>query len=430
MTPIWMFLYNALVIPLLLIVFKVAGLFNRKIKLGIEGRKNLSRNLAAKLAALDQTKPLLWVHSSSLGEFEQAKPIIEKIKREKSVNVLVTFFSPSGYENSKRYPHADIISYVPFDSTRSVKQFFATVKPVLGMFMRYDIWPNLVHYAHKNGIPLFLVDATLRENSIRKNILLRSFHRKLFSNFTGILTVSPQDLASFQFFQLNIPILERVGDTRFDRVNEKSIEAKTRNLLRPEITEGKKLFVAGSTWDEDEEVLFPVLKKLLKADQQVLAIIVPHEPTISHIEKIEQDFGKELPTIRFSYLNEYNGQRIIIVDSIGILLTLYYYAAVAFVGGSFKSSIHNVLEAAVYNIPVLYGPKIHTSIEARELARIGGGIILNNKNDAYRALRGLMTDEKKRAEMGKISNTYILSNVGAADKIVKYLLPYFEKPKG
>jgi 3-deoxy-D-manno-octulosonic-acid transferase len=362
-----------------------------------------------------------------LGEFEQAKPIIEKIRKAMAVNVIVTFFSPSGYENSKRYPDADIVSYLPFDSNSSAKRFYEIVQPTLGVFMRYDIWPNFVHYACKNKVPLFLVDATLRANSTRKSWWLRAFHRNLFAAFTGILTVSEQDLSSFEFFRLNIPHLAKVGDTRFDRVNEKSIEAKNRNLLRPEIVRNKKVFVAGSTWDEDEEILFPVLKKLLKFDNSVLAIIVPHEPTVTHIEKIEQDFAPELPTIRFSYLNEYNNQRIIIVDSIGILLSLYYYAAVAFVGGSFKSSIHNVLEAAVYNIPVIYGPKIQSSIEAKELARIGGGIILNGRDDAYRTLRGLMNDNTRRESMGKISKNYIVSNIGAADKIVHYLLPYLTK---
>ncbi len=424
MNHFWFILYNSLVVPLLYLVFRLAGLFNKKIKLGIQGRVNLFDELQKKADTLDRTKPLLWVHSASLGEFEQAKPIIESLKSLYTINVLVTFFSPSGLVNSKRYPHAEIISYIPFDSSSSVNRFLDIAKPTLGMFMRYDIWPNLVHHAHLRKIPLFLVDATLRENSVRKNIFLRSFHRTLFSCFSGILTVSEKDLHSFQSFGFHIPHLEQVGDTRFDRVNKKSIDAKGRNLLRRDIYEGKKIFVAGSTWEEDEEILIPVIKKLWKYEKSLLAIIVPHEPTLQHIEKIEQEFQPHIQTIRFSYLNEYNGQQIIIVDSIGILLSLYYYSEIAFVGGSFKSSIHNILEAAVYNIPVLYGPKIQSSNEAKELARLGGGIIITSRKEAYRTLRRLLQDTTERERRGKISKEYILQNTGGADKIVKTLAPY------
>ncbi len=426
MNPFWLFLYDCFVLPALYFGLRVAGLFNAKIKRGILGREHYLDNLQTKISSIDRSIPLVWVHSASLGEFEQAKPIIEKIKACSRVSVIVTFFSPSGYENSKRYPFADIIAYAPFDFPSTVKKFYSIVNPSIGIFMRYDIWPNLVNFATVSNVPLFLVDATMRSNSIRKNFLLKSFHSSLFSNFKGILTVSKNDLESFNDFKLSVKTIESVGDTRFDRVYEKSLEAKSRNLLRPDIYKEKQVFVAGSSWEEDEEILIPVVKKLIQFNKSLLAIIVPHEPTISHIEKIEQEFNGEIKTIRFSYLNDYSGQQVIIVDSIGILLSLYYYASVAFVGGSFKSSIHNILEAAVYGIPVIYGPKIQSSNESKELAELGGGIIVNSKSSMYRALRRLLAKEAERIFRGTISKEYIVSNIGAADKIVAYLAPYIK----
>jgi len=179
------------------------------------------------------------------------------------------------------------------------------------------------------------------------------------------------------------------------------------------------VFVAGSTWEEDQEILIPVFKKLCKYNKNLLLVIAPHEPSILNLDKIEHDFSKVLKTIRFSYLNNYNGENVIIVDSIGILLPLYTYADFAYVGGSFKQSIHNVLEAAVYGIPVVFGPKIDNSQEAQKLSEIGGGIVIKNKQNAYRALSMLISNKKERDESGKISYEYVQKNLGASKLILE-----------
>ena len=421
MQLIWILLYNVI------IVFRLGALFNKKIKLGMTGRNDLLENLRIKVGNLDKSKPLVWFHSASLGEFEQAKPILEELKNRLSINVLVTFFSPSGYENAKNYPFADIITYIPFDFYWNARDFVDICNPKAAIVMRYDLWPNHIYFLHKKGVPVFLVDATLRADSARNRFLIRSFHKQLFAQLSGILAVSESDMANFAKFVGDKNMLQAVGDTRFDRVEQKSIAAKERNLLRPEIFEGKKVFVLGSTWSEDEEVLFPVMKKLLQNHESLLFIVVPHEPTETNIDKIEQDFGPEIATIRFSFLNEYHEQPIIIVDSIGILLTLYFYADIAFIGGSFKSSIHNVLEAAVYGIPVVYGPKIQTSNEAQELANIGAGFTVKNKSELYRVFNSFLLDDESRTKSGTIALGYIQRNVGATQRIVNYILPYLQK---
>jgi len=410
--------YNYLVLPLLYAALRFASLFNKKIRTGILGRKRVYEELILRATSINKNKKLIWFHSSSLGEFEQAKPIIERLKQEKDVNVLITFFSPSGYENSKKYPYADLIAYIPFDTKSNADKFIAITNPTLAVIMRYDIWPNMIISLKNKNIPIYLVDATLRSNSPRKYPLLKSFHKILFSSFSRILTVSESDAQQFKSFGFDDKKVSAIGDTRFDRVYQRSLLAKEKRLISYNVLEGKKVFVAGSTWEQDEEVIFPAFLKLASLDENVLLIVAPHEPTLLHLEKIENEFAGKLKTVRFSHLNNYSDERIIIVDSVGILLTLYTYANVAYVGGSFKQNIHNVLEAAVYATPVLFGPKIENSQEAKRLAEIGGGIIINNKRQAYKNLRKLFTDEALRSKAGDISAAYVQSNIGATQKIL------------
>lgn len=415
----WFLFYNIFVVPSLYLLLRLAGLFNAKVRRGINGRKRVYEQLILNAAAIDKTKKLIWFHSSSLGEFEQAKPIIERLKKEKNVNVLITFFSPSGYENSKKYPHADLISYIPFDTKSNAERFIKIVNPTVAILMRYDIWPNTIKALAENNVPIFLVDATMRDSSPRKYPFIKSFHKILFSFFTKILTVSEADAQEFLDFGLQKDKVKAVGDTRFDRVYQRSLLAKERNLIKKEILKGKKVFVAGSTWEQDEEVIFPAFEKLTSFDSGAIMVVAPHEPTELHLEKIENEFSGKIKTIRFSHLNNYKDEKIIIVDSIGILLTLYTYADVAFVGGSFKQNVHNILEAAVYGIPVLFGPKIENSQEAKRLAELGAGIIVRNKKQTYKVLRKLLSDEKLRKQKGEISISFVKENLGATEKILK-----------
>jgi len=419
MKSLWKILYNILIIPPLYIILQVGALFSPKIKRGIKGRKRIFEELILNAASLDKSKKLIWFHSSSLGEFEQAKPIIQELKKDASINILITFFSPSGYENSRKYPYADLVSYLPFDSMSYSDRFISIIHPDLAILMRYDIWPNHIWAMKKKNIPCFIVDATMKRNSPRKFPVVKNFHKLLFSDVTRILTVSEKDVKGFRDFDIKGEKLTAVGDTRFDRVYEKSLAAKEKNIIREGLLDGKKIFVAGSTWDMDENIILPAFVKLAKYTGDIVMILVPHEPTIANLERIENELSGTIKSIRFSHLNSYNNERIIIVDSIGILLTLYAYADLAFVGGSFKQNIHNVLEAAVYGIPVLFGPKIDNSQESGELLRRGGGILIRNQREAYRQLRTCFKNEALRKEKGKTAAEYVKENLGATRKILK-----------
>ncbi|PID61121.1 MAG: 3-deoxy-D-manno-octulosonic acid transferase [Ignavibacteriae bacterium] len=418
MKSFWFYFYNILILLPLKMSFYVLSLFNKKIRMGITNRKQLFENLIINISCLNRNKTTFWFHSSSMGEFEQAKPIIEHFKKNSEINIVVTFFSPSGYNNSLKYPYADVISYLPFDNVANAKRFINLIKPSVAIFMRYDFWPNFIWILSKEKIPTYIVDATMDINSKRKMPIAKQFHASLFKHFTKILTISEKDKKSFSDFYLAPDKLAVVGDTRFDRVYQKSLKAKKKNLFREEILKGKKVLVIGSSWSADEEVLIPVIKKLIKYIDNLLIVIAPHEPTSTKLEELEYVL-KDQSKIRFSYKNDYNNENIIIIDSIGILLTLYCYADCAYVGGSFRQGIHNVLEPAVYGIPVIFGPKNKNSQEAQRMMELGCGIEISNKTEAYKVFKKLLTNEERRRKLGSISYNYIQKNIGATKKIIK-----------
>jgi 3-deoxy-D-manno-octulosonic-acid transferase len=418
MKQVWYFIYNIIVIPILKLALLVGKLFNAKIRMGIRGREKLFENLIIDLAGIDRGKKMVWFHSSSMGEFEQAKPIIEKLRQEKDVNVIVTFFSPSGYTNSLKYPLADVIAYFPYDTPIMTSRFLNLVRPGIAIFMRYDIWPNMIWQLETKKIPSYIVDATMRSKTARKWIIAKSFHKSLYSHVTRILAVSKEDENNFKEFDINSEILKAVGDTRFDRVYQKSLLAKEKKLFKDGFFKGKKVFVLGSSWESDQEVMLPALMKLMEYDRQIISIVVPHEPTERHLEEVESMLAGKFNSIRFSYLNNYKNERFIIIDSIGVLLTLYTYGDAAYVGGSFKQGIHNVLEPAVYGIPVLFGPKHENSQEAVHLKDIGGGLCIRNRREAYKNLRMIFSNEQLRLRIGRICSDYVKENIGATSRIL------------
>ena len=421
MKKTWSILYNTAFIPLFWTLLQIASLFNSKIRRGIEGRRGLFEKLERDISNLS-SKRRIWFHSSSMGEFEQAKPIIAALRKKyRDINIIVTFFSPSGYDHSKNYKLADIITYIPFDTKVNAHRFLDLVQPTAAVFVRYDVWPNHIWELNARRIPVFIANATMRTTSARLFPLLKNFHHLLFNNFESILTVSAKDADAFALFGLTHPSVEAIGDTRYDQVWQRSADAKKKHLLPHAILKGKKLLLAGSTWPEDEEVLLPAIKKILQYDSNALIILVPHEPTENALEDVEHNIGAKPRSIRFSNLNDYANEHIIIVDSIGILMALYQYANVAYVGGSFRQGIHNVLEPAVYGIPVVFGPKHTNSQEAMELARRGGGFIVNDQQECYRTLRALLDDKKANTAAGKQALMLVEENIGATERFIQHL---------
>ncbi len=421
MKTFWLIIYNVILLPLLWLMIRTLGLFKQKFRVGIAGRKNLFSNLQAQLAKWNDDSKRIWFHVSSLGEFEQAKPIISKLKiSHPEYKIIVSFFSPSGYEPSKKYKLADAITYIPFDNYWNSKKFIRLVNPAAAIMIRYDLWPNHIWELKRQRIPLLITNASMSSDTIRRYFLLKSFHRIIYNEADYILTVGENDLDVFKTFNLDHPKFDVIGETRFDQVMLRSIESKKKHLIPAHITSGKKIFVVGSSWEEDEEVLFPVFYRLQKYNANILMIIAPHEPTNQNLERIENELNGNTTYIRFSDLNDYNGEKIILVDSIGVLMALYQYADVAFVGGSFKSKIHNVLEPAVYGIPVVFGTHYANSSEAGLLMKEGAGFSGKTEVEIFEILKNLFLHEEFRVQAGTKASDFVKKNLGATDKFIAY----------
>lgn len=423
MSHFWKLLYNIIFVPMLWAGLLIAAVFTRKIRQGIRGRRGLFPTLTSRVSTLTtQPAKRIWFHSSSLGEFEQAKPIITELKRRHPATVIaVSFFSPSGYDHSRNYKLAEIITYLPFDSYRNASRFIDTLKPDAAVMVRYDIWPNHIWALRKRRIPLFLANATMRRHSSRHLPVVRSFHHTVYNLFDYILTVSDDDVESFKRFNLSTPLLSAIGDTRFDQVWQRSMEAKAKHFLPDRVTSKRRIIVVGSSWDSDEDVLIPTLSKLVRKHRDLLVILVPHEPTLATIERIERELGSQLTSTRFSDLHDYNNEHVIIVDSVGILMGLYKYADVSYVGGSFKQGIHNVLEPAVYGSPVVFGPVYHNSHEAARLIEAGAAFVTHDESEMYDRFDRLLSDEALRREVGSKAQAFVQRNTGATERFLSYL---------
>jgi 3-deoxy-D-manno-octulosonic-acid transferase len=421
---IWKLLYNVVIIPLFWVAVYFLGLFKRKVRKAIRGRSHLFATLAADTAKLG-TGPRLWVHSSSMGEFEQAKPIIAALRqRMPELRIIVTFFSPSGYEHSRTFPHADVIAYIPFDSLRNARRFLNLVRPTVAVMVRYDIWPNHIWELHRRRIPVLIANATMRRHTPRRLPILKAFHRSVYNAIDQILTVSPSDVEVFRALGITGPLIEVIGDTRYDQVATRSAEARKRSIIPAGILLGKKVVVAGSTWPEDEAVLLPAFLQMRQTLPSSLLIVVPHEPTLERLEELERQLHGTARTIRFSALNEYAGEEIVVVDSIGILLVLYASAHLAYVGGSFRQGIHNVLEAAVYGIPVIFGPRHRNSHEPLQLVERGGAFVIHDAEELRRTMLNLLEDETARTTAGARAAAFVRANLGATERILAHLDPY------
>ncbi len=431
MQRFWYYIYNWIAIPVFWAVFHSSSLINGKIRRGIRGRIGLFDRLEESVRRLKRRKRI-WFHSSSLGEFEQAKPIIAALRKKFSnLDVIVTFFSPSGFEHSRNYKLADLIAYIPFDSAENARRFLDLVRPDAAVMVRYDVWPNHVWELKRRNVPTFIANATLRANSARLWWPLKSFHRTVYQSLTSILTVSSEDANSFLRFNLKGTEIQVVGETRYDQVWQRSEEAKRKHPLPPSLVRRRSVVVVGSSWEEDEEVVLPAFKKIHRHDPRSLMILVPHEPTVETIERLEVQIAYlGLRTIRFSDLNDYSNEHVILVDSVGVLMALYRYAEVAYVGGSFKQGIHNVLEPAVYGVPVLYGPKHENSREAIELARREGGVVIHDLSECTTAFREMLEHPKERKRAGAIALAMVKEHMGATRRFIGYLTPILDsKPR-
>lgn len=405
------------------ILIRLASITNSKAKLWVNGRKNLFGNLES--AIKKDAKPIIWFHCASLGEFEQGRPLMERIRKEHpEFRILLTFFSPSGYEVRKNYAGADVITYMPLDTKSNARRFLDIVNPKLVVFVKYEFWLNHLEEISKRNIPHYLISAIFRDDQIFFKGHGGIF-RDALKNYTHIFTQNEESLKLIS--NLGINNASVAGDTRFDRVSEIAASAKEIPIAES-FSRNANVIVAGSTWKADEDHLFPAMKKHFIAGWKM--IIAPHEISEDRISSIENSVGIERSKIvRFSKANaeSLDNAQVLIIDNIGMLSSLYRYGSIAYIGGGFGKSIHNTLEAAVYGIPVVFGPAFGKFQEAKDLVDCKGGFAVHEghdpdqKTDINVVLNELLTQSQIRLDAGIRAADYVKANVGATAKILSKL---------
>ncbi len=407
------FFYNFF-IHLYYFAILIASAFNKKAALWIIGRKNIFNKLKSSISPDDK---IVWFHAASLGEFEQGRPVLEAFKKKfPEYKILLTFFSPSGYEIRKNYKEVDYVFYLPLDTFFNARKFIEIVRPSKVFFIKYEFWFNYLKALKKAEIPVYFISSVFRkEQHFFK--WYGVWFRKRLKSITYFFVQNEKSKTLLNTIGLTNVIVS--GDTRFDRVQDLANESKEFPLIE-KFKNGNSLFIAGSTWAPDEEIVFNLINK---KNKKLKFIIAPHETNedrINSICKIKKD-----KTIKFSELTSDNLQEdkilnaeILVIDSIGILKHLYKYATITYIGGGFGVDIHNIQEPVSFGKPVIFGPKYHKFEEAVDLVKLGGAFSITNQDELFEISEKLLSDKSYYTKCSGICKKYITSKIGATEKIL------------
>ena len=419
-------MYNV-VIFLYLCGVAVLSIFNEKVRKMWRGERQAIRTIKEKI---DPNAQYVWFHAASLGEFEQGRPLMEQLRQEHpEYKILLTFFSPSGYEVRKNYEGADIICYLPLDTITNARRFLRTIRPVMAFFIKYEFWYNYLHILKHRNVPVYSVSSIFRPDQVFFKWYGHQYSRVLncFTRFYVQNEVSRELLAT-----LGVENVTVVGDTRFDRVLQIKADAKQLPVVESLTPipspkgEGSKVFVAGSSWQPDEDIFIPFFNE----HKDWKLIIAPHVIGEDHLQQIE----KQLDVIGFSHarytrlaaqgdttplaLRRGDGGEALIIDCFGLLSSIYRYGDVCYVGGGFGVSIHNTLEAAVWGKPVIFGPENKKFQEAQGLKACGGGLEITCAEDFNRIMQRFISDPQTIAEAGQQAGAFVQQMTGATQKIL------------
>ena len=404
-------IYN-LIVHITWFLLKIVALFNPKIKLFVQGRKETFPILQKSITKDDK---VIWVHVASLGEFEQGLPVIEKLKVEyPSFKILITFFSPSGYEVKKNTIAADVVVYLPLDTKGNAKRFISKINPKLAIFVKYEIWPNYLKVLKEKKIATLLISAVFRKEQIYFR-WYGQIMRKTLNTFSHFFL---QDEKSIELLEsINLKNCSLSGDTRFDRVAE-ILERDNRLDFMDEFKANLNCLVGGSTWPEDEEILVEYINTSQKDIKYVLA---PHNIKKDHIKSLRNSILKK--TLLYSEMEnkELSDFDVLILDTIGLLTKVYSYADIAYVGGGFATGLHNTLEPAVFGIPVIIGPDFQGFNEAEALVDKKGILPIKNKEHFTIIFNGLLENRELMKNTGQINSDYINENKGASIQIIEHI---------
>ena len=411
-----MWLYN---FGLSLYAFAIALVspWHRKAKRWRDGRKHLLQRMAE---AIDPSEPIVWVHVASLGEFEQGRPIIEKIRLEHPrYKILLTFFSPSGYEIRKDYPGADYIFYLPIDTPRNARRFLDIVRPEIAIFVKYEFWINLLTGLRRRGIRTYIVSAIFRRNSV----FFRQWGglwRQALETFDTLFVQNEE--SRILLGKLGFDNVVVAGDTRFDRVAEIAAAAKKIDLIE-RFKGGTRLLIAGSTWGPDEDLLI----RLINDNPSVKFIVAPHEMDESRINRLlAETLGGAVRYTQCTAETSFDGKQLLVLDTVGILSSAYGYAEWGYIGGGFGVGIHNTLEAATFGLPIAFGPNYEKFKEARDLVTLGAATPIHSYEELKTWFTPLRDDEHLLQQCSRIAKDYTTAHQGATNIVLHTV---FGKPE-
>jgi 3-deoxy-D-manno-octulosonic-acid transferase len=406
----------SILVQLYHIFIAFAALFHQKARLLHQGKQQTWELLASQLK--NNVQPTIWLHAASLGEFEQARPLIEALKQQQQPNykIVVTFFSPSGYEVRKNYELADVVCYLPADTATNAQRFLDIVQPQQVFFIKYEFWFHYIDALKKRQIPLFLVSGIFRENQIFFK-RYGKFFREMLLSFEHFFV---QNQTSFQLLQaIGLKNVTITGDTRFDRVITIAQNANAYPLVET-FCQDKPVFVVGSAWEQDTDLLLPFLNNMRG---KMKVIIAPHAIRNSYMSHIEQKF--EGKTVYYSQLNHtanFTSADLLFIDNIGMLAGLYRYAHYAWIGGGLAQGLHNTLEAAVFGIPVFFGNKKYQNFdEAHLLLQAGAGFCCGTTDEFKNIFFSLWYNPENYQKAAKAAHQLVAQNNGATQKIMQYL---------
>ncbi|MFN8256637.1 MAG: glycosyltransferase N-terminal domain-containing protein [Bacteroidales bacterium] len=376
----------------------------------IDGRKNLFKSIESQLKPNEKR---ILIHAASLGEFEQGRPVIEEIKRvAPEYKIVLTFFSPSGFEIRKNYEFADYVFYLPLDTWKNANKFIGLIQPETAIFVKYEFWNNILTALKSKKIPTYLISAIFRKNQLFFK-WYGGWFRKMLDYFEWFFVQNNESVELLKSTGFENVTLS--GDTRFDRVFEIAQKVKSIPIVE-KFKDGKFTIIVGSSWKADEEILFEYINR---KNSDVKWILAPHEIHKQNIERIVKNLEK--PFVCFSQANETeaNAKEILVIDNIGMLSSIYQYGNIAYIGGGFGSGIHNILEAATFGMPVIFGPNYVKFQEAIDLIDKGGAFTVNNEKTLNSILDQLVNNKEFCTDKGAICRKYVDDNRGATLKIIK-----------
>lgn len=400
---------------MLIYIFLVwlAGVFgHKKARMLFVGQRKATDALRLKLPHKSSKQQRIWIHAASVGEFEQARPIIERLRTERpEVQIVLTFFSPSGYNLRKDYDKVDAVTYLPFATRRNARMFLDVVKPDIAIFVKYEFWPAYLRELNKRGVKTYSVSSIFRE----RQAFFRWWGKPYLNILKFFTAIYVQDEASARLLHAhNIDKVEVAGDTRFDRVHAIAQLSKDIPQIARFVESSERVIIAGSTWQPDEELL----ARYIGENPDVKLVLAPHEIHEAHLHQIFQLFEGRYVRFTEATINNLDAVRVLVVDTMGMLSSIYRYGTVAYIGGGFGVGIHNTIEAAVYGLPVLFGPNYRNFREACALIDAGGGKSVKNYHEFKAAMDEALANHE---ELGKKASDYVASELGATDKIYKKL---------